>query len=61
MKIFDVGCGANKTEGAIGLDHNPRTNADVIHDLGELPYPFPDNEFEPGRIRGFVSKSMCSL
>mgnify|MGYP002685478267 CR=1 FL=1 len=46
MKILDVGCGANKTEGAIGLDNNPRTNADVIHDLGELPYTFPDNEFE---------------
>lgn len=46
MKILDVGCGANKTEGAIGLDNNPRTNADVIHDLGELPYPFADNEFD---------------
>ena len=45
-KILDVGCGANKMEGAIGLDNNPRTNADVIHDLGELPYPFPDNEFD---------------
>ena len=46
MKILDVGCGANKTEGAIGLDHNPRTAADVIHDLGEVPYPFPENEFD---------------
>jgi SAM-dependent methyltransferase len=45
-KILDVGCGANKTEGAIGLDNNPRTAADVIHDLGDLPYPFPDNEFD---------------
>jgi len=45
-KILDVGCGANKTEGAIGLDNNPRTAADVIHDLGEIPYPFPDNEFD---------------
>lgn len=45
-KILDVGCGANKYEGAIGLDNNPRTAADVIHDLGELPYPFPDNEFD---------------
>jgi SAM-dependent methyltransferase len=46
MKILDVGCGANKYPGAIGLDNNPRTNADVIHDLGETPYPFPDNEFD---------------
>src|SRR5688500_12979615 len=46
MKILDVGCGTNKYDGAIGLDNNPRTAADVIHDLGELPYPFPDNEFD---------------
>ena len=45
MKILDVGCGANKTTGAIGLDNNPRTAADVIHDLGEFPYPFADGEF----------------
>jgi 2-polyprenyl-3-methyl-5-hydroxy-6-metoxy-1,4-benzoquinol methylase len=46
MKILDVGCGANKTPGAIGLDNNPKTAADVIHDLGTLPYPFPDDEFD---------------
>jgi SAM-dependent methyltransferase len=46
MKILDVGCGANKYPGAIGLDKNPKTAADVIHDLGDLPYPFPDNEFD---------------
>ncbi len=45
-KILDVGCGTNKYEGAIGLDHNPRTAADVIHDLGQVPYPFPDDEFD---------------
>jgi SAM-dependent methyltransferase len=46
MKLLDVGCGTNKTPGAVGLDSNPRTGADVIHDLGEVPYPFPDNEFD---------------
>ena len=45
-KILDVGCGQNKYPGAIGIDSNPRTNADVIHDLGVLPYPFPDDEFD---------------
>lgn len=45
-KILDVGCGANKYEGAIGLDNNPRTAADVIHDLGTVPYPFADDEFD---------------
>jgi len=45
-KILDVGCGQNKYPGAIGIDSNPRTQADVIHDLGQSPYPFPDNEFD---------------
>ena len=45
-KILDVGCGSNKYDGAIGLDNNPRTAADVIHDLGEIPYPFADDEFD---------------
>jgi len=45
-KILDVGCGWNKTPGAIGMDANPRTHADVIHDLGSVPYPFSDNEFD---------------
>lgn len=46
MKILDVGCGTNKYNGAIGLDHNPRSAADVIHDLGDFPYPFADDEFD---------------
>jgi SAM-dependent methyltransferase len=46
MKIIDVGCGTNKYPGATGLDNNPRTHADVIHDLGKVPYPFPDDEFD---------------
>ena len=45
-KILDVGCGRNKHPGAIGLDSNPRTDADVIHDLAVIPYPFSDNEFD---------------
>jgi SAM-dependent methyltransferase len=45
-KILDVGCGQNKYPGAIGIDSNPRTAADVIHDLGDVPYPFQDNEFD---------------
>jgi SAM-dependent methyltransferase len=45
-KVLDVGCGANKYKGAIGLDYNALTDADVIHDLGQFPYPFDDNEFD---------------
>ena len=45
-KILDVGCGQNKYSGAIGIDSNPRSHADVIHDLGVVPYPFADDEFD---------------
>jgi SAM-dependent methyltransferase len=45
-KILDVGCGWNKTPGAIGIDSNPKSHADVIHDLGDVPYPFADDEFD---------------
>lgn len=46
MNILDVGCGRNKYPGAIGLDISPKTAADVVHDLGLFPYPFPDSEFD---------------
>lgn len=45
-KVLDVGCGQNKVKGAIGIDSNPRSHADVLHDLGNFPYPFADNEFD---------------
>ena len=45
-KILDVGCGQNKFPGAIGIDANRLSHADVIHDLGTFPYPFADDEFE---------------
>jgi SAM-dependent methyltransferase len=45
-KVLDVGCGWNKTPGAVGIDSNPRAHADVIHDLGVLPYPFANDEFD---------------
>ena len=45
-RILDIGCGTNKVPGAIGMDVNPRTAADVIHDLDVLPYPFADDEFD---------------
>ena len=45
-RVLDIGCGTNKVAGAIGMDVNPRTAADVIHDLDDLPYPFADGEFD---------------
>ncbi len=45
-RVLDVGCGLRKTPGAIGMDVNPRTGADVIHDLDDVPYPFADDAFD---------------
>lgn len=46
MKTLDVGCGRNKTEGAIGIDFCGNTDADVVHDLNTFPWPFSDDIFE---------------
>lgn len=43
---LDLGCGNRKKEGAIGIDFNPGTQPDVVHDLTRFPYPFKDNYFE---------------
>jgi SAM-dependent methyltransferase len=45
-RMLDIGCGKNKTAGAIGMDVNPRTAADVIYDLNHRPYPFVDDWFD---------------
>ena len=46
MRILDVGCGINKHPGAIGIDRNPRSRADVLCDLDRFPYPFADSAFD---------------
>jgi SAM-dependent methyltransferase len=48
-KILDVGCGVNKYPGAIGIDRNFRTKADVIVELDRYPYPFRDSSFDQVR------------
>jgi SAM-dependent methyltransferase len=46
MRILDVGCGRNKFPGAIGIDRNADTRADVLCDLDHFPYPFLDHSFD---------------
>jgi len=46
VRILDVGCGVNKHPGAIGIDRNPATAADVLCDLDRFPYPFRDSAFD---------------
>ena len=40
---IDFGCGITKPEGYIGIDINPDSAADILHNLEEVPYPFEDN------------------
>ena len=46
MKVLDLGCGNRKRNGAIGIDINPATSADVVYDLNTFPYPFADSFFD---------------
>jgi SAM-dependent methyltransferase len=46
MRTLDVGCGIHKQPGAIGIDRNPASRADVLCDLDRLPYPFACNSFD---------------
>jgi SAM-dependent methyltransferase len=44
--ILDIGCGSAKTPGAVGLDISADTDADIVHNLDELPYPIEDASFD---------------
>jgi len=47
LTILDVGCGSRKAEpGAIGIDIHPRSAADIIWNLDELPWPVESDSFE---------------
>lgn len=51
-KILDVGCGRNKTPGAVGLDRRqnsdlpPQSRPDIEHDLMKFPWPIEDNSYD---------------
>lgn len=44
--ILDVGCGASKITGAVGIDQLPLAGVDVVHDLNAFPWPFEDGKFD---------------
>jgi len=46
VKILHLGCGSAKIKGSIGIDIDPKSQADVIHDLDKFPYPFKAGEFD---------------
>ncbi len=45
-RALHVCCGKNKYPGAIGIDNNRDSHADVFADLNVFPWPFADNEFD---------------
>lgn len=45
-RVLDVGCGVKKYPGAVGIDVSADTAADVVHDLGQLPWPVEDSGFD---------------
>lgn len=46
-RILDVGCGRTKFPGAIGIDIRTHVSqADVHHDLDQLPWPLPESDFD---------------
>ncbi|MCX6776235.1 MAG: methyltransferase domain-containing protein [Candidatus Micrarchaeota archaeon] len=51
MKTLDLGCGNDKLSGAVGVDIDPNSKADILHDLNVMPYPFENNEFDYVRMK----------
>lgn len=46
-RVLEMGCGQVKHwPHSVAIDINPRSIADVIHDLNVVPYPFEDNSFD---------------
>lgn len=50
MVVIDLGCGARKLAGAIGVDARQLPGVDIIHDLNRRPYPLPDDYADEVRL-----------
>jgi SAM-dependent methyltransferase len=54
MRVLNLGCGhakrdfpeASRASEIVGVDHSPASQADVIHDLDQVPYPLPSDSFD---------------
>lgn len=44
--VLNLGCGRKRMDRAINLDRTAETQPDVVHDLNQTPWPFPDNAFQ---------------
>lgn len=54
LKILDVGCGKNKFPTAMGIDNSNHSDADIIHDLNQTPWPLEENYFDQIRCMAIL-------
>lgn len=45
-KVLDIGCGRNKIPGAIGIDIDPSSHAEISHNFNDFPYPIETDTFD---------------
>ena len=53
---LNLGCGKFSKSGWINLDLSAETDADIIHNLENFPWPLPDNYFALVEITFYTSK-----
>ena len=41
--MLDIGCGANKQKGFVGMDARELDGVDIVHNLEDFPWPLEDN------------------
>lgn len=54
VRVLNVGCGKTKLDfpeaadasEVVGIDISPNSQADILHDLDELPWPLEDSRFD---------------
>jgi SAM-dependent methyltransferase len=55
MTVLDIGCGKKKQEpGAIGLDRQPGSSAEILCELARFPWPVRDNCAEKVYLSHFL-------
>jgi len=48
-KILDIGSGAFKQPGSVGMDIFPYEGVDIVHDMTKTPWPIEDHSFDGAR------------
>jgi Methyltransferase domain len=61
MLILDIGCGKKKQAGAIGLDRQPGSAADILCELGHFPWPLRDSCADRVYLSHFIEHQADTL